>query len=72
VILPILSIVLTSSLAAQTGGSGTLEGTVTDPSGAVIPGATVTATHAATGVDHRRSTTAAGLFVFNALVVYWR
>ena len=37
-------------LAAQIGGAGSIEGTVTDPSGAVIPGATVEATSLATGL----------------------
>ncbi len=48
---------------AQIGGTGTLKGTVTDTSGAVIPGASVVATHVATGVEARRETTAAGLYL---------
>jgi hypothetical protein len=63
----ILISLLAIPLAAQIGGGGTLKGTVTDPTGAVIPNATVTATHAATGVDHRRETTAAGLYVIAPL-----
>lgn len=53
--------------AAQIGGTGTIKGSVSDPSGAVIPGAAVTATHLATGVETRRETTAAGLFVIAPL-----
>jgi hypothetical protein len=56
-------------LAAQVGGSGTIKGTVTDPSGAVIPSATVVTTHVATGVETRRETTAAGLYVIAPLPV---
>ena len=53
--------------AGQIGGSGTIKGTVTDPTGAVIPSATVTAINVATGVETRRETTAAGLFVIAPL-----
>ena len=54
-------------VAGQIGGSGTIKGTVTDPTGAVIPSATVTAINVATGVETRRETTAAGLFVIAPL-----
>lgn len=63
----ILATFLAASLAAQIGGSGTIKGTVTDPSGAVIPGANVTAIHTATGVENKRTATAAGLFVIAPL-----
>jgi hypothetical protein len=68
----ILISLLAIPLAAQIGGGGTLKGTVTDPTGAVIPNATVTATHAATGVDHRRETTAAGLYVIAPSALLYR
>ncbi len=54
---------------AQLGGTGTIKGTITDPSGAVIPGATVVATNVATGVQTARSTTEAGLYVIAPLPV---
>ncbi len=54
-------------LAAQIGGTGTIKGSVTDPSGAMIPGASVMATHVATGVETKRESTAAGLFVIAPL-----
>lgn len=52
---------------AQIGGAGTIQGTVADPTGAVIPGATVTATNLATGVGRSRQTTGAGLYVIAPL-----
>ena len=46
-----LGLILTfasAALRAQIGGSGSIDGTVTDPTGAVIAGAIVTATQAGT------------------------
>src|SRR5580700_9513293 len=51
---------LSSSALAQYGAS--LEGTVTDKSGAVVAGATVTITDQATGVSHSAVTGAAGFY----------
>ncbi len=56
-----------AGLLAQIAGSGSIQGTVTDPSAAVIPGATVEATNAATGVKTARRTTSAGLYVISPL-----
>ena len=39
-----------TALKAQTGGTGAIEGTVTDPSGSVVARATVTAADTLTGV----------------------
>ena len=54
-------------VVAQIGGSGSIQGTITDPGGAVIPNATVVATNVATGVETTRQTTEAGLYVVTAL-----
>ncbi len=43
---------------------GTINGTVTDPSGALVPNATVKASEIATGIDHTTSTTSDGAFAF--------
>jgi hypothetical protein len=59
-------LISTGAAMAQT-GSGTIQGTVTDPSGAVVPGAAVTATNIATGVQTARVTTGAGLYVLAPL-----
>ncbi len=47
---------------AQTMGSGSIQGTVTDPTGAVVPTATVTATDVKTGSTTTAHTTSAGLY----------
>jgi Carboxypeptidase regulatory-like domain len=54
-------------LMAQIGGTGTIQGVVSDPSGAVVPGATVTATNEATEVKTTRQTTVAGYYVIAPL-----
>ena len=58
-------IVLTLAVAgnAQT-FRGTINGTVTDPSGGVVPNAQVKATEVATGLDHTTTTTSEGAFAF--------
>src|SRR5689334_3531541 len=43
---------------------GAINGTVTDPSGSVVPNATVKATEIATGIDHTMTTTSDGAFSF--------
>lgn len=52
---------------AQVGGTGSIQGTVTDPSGALVTSATVTATNIATRVTTARKTTDAGFFVLPLL-----
>ncbi len=52
---------------AQTGATGTILGTVTDVSGAIVPGATVTVTNTATSVAFRTVTTSSGDYVAPAL-----
>jgi hypothetical protein len=54
-------------LKAQTAGEGAITGTVTDISGAVIAGATVTATNTATSVSETRTSSSAGVYVISPL-----
>src|SRR5436305_11893284 len=44
-----------------------ITGTVHDATGAVVPGAAVTATNEATGVTYKQNTTQSGLYAFPAL-----
>ena len=46
---------------------GTITGTVTDSTGAVVPGATVTVTHAATGIGTSAQTNREGLYTIPLL-----
>ena len=48
-------------------GFGSINGTVTDTSGAVVPGAEVTATQAATGITSETTSGSEGNFVFPIL-----
>jgi outer membrane receptor protein involved in Fe transport len=64
----LLLFVLISSLAfSQSSTSGAITGTVTDPSGAVVPNAKVTATNDATGQVFNTSTNGEGYFQFSFL-----
>jgi hypothetical protein len=58
---------LSATINAQTGGGGSIQGTVTDPGGAVVPGATVVATNVATGIKTTRQSNDAGLYVISPL-----
>ncbi len=58
----LLSFLYLSSLAVAQGPVGTLTGTVSDPGGAVVPGATVVAKNAATGVEVSTTTTSTGTY----------
>src|SRR5271166_6411032 len=49
---------------AQGGNAATIHGTVTDPSGAVIPGATVHLTNNVSGLDRTTTTGSSGNFEF--------
>lgn len=55
------------SLMAQSAGTSALAGTVTDPSGAAIPGATVTITNNATGQTRTANTGSDGSYRFTLL-----
>ena len=55
------------SLLAQSAGTGALEGTVTDPSGAVIPNVTVSLTSADTNQSRTVTTSADGSYKFGLL-----
>src|SRR5690242_18093030 len=61
VILVVLSLAV--GVSAQT-FRGSINGTVTDPSGGSVPNATVKATESATGIDHTTTTTNDGAFSF--------
>ncbi|HEX3230896.1 MAG TPA: carboxypeptidase-like regulatory domain-containing protein, partial [Pyrinomonadaceae bacterium] len=56
-----------NQVMAQLGGSGGIQGSITDPGGAVVPGATVVATNVGTGVATTRQTNDAGLYVIKPL-----
>jgi hypothetical protein len=62
----VLIVLALSSLTAraQAGNAGTVRGTVTDPTGAVIPGATLHLTNAVSGLDRTATTDASGQFSF--------
>jgi len=66
VALLLLSVAVASTVAAQ-GTTSRLVGQVTDATGGVLPGVTVTLTNDATGVTFTSVTTGAGTYVFEAL-----
>jgi len=69
--LVLLAIVLVAPIGAkaQIGGEATIQGTVSDPTGAVIVGASVTAQNVATGAKLTRPADKAGYYVLSPLDV---
>src|SRR5262245_17319584 len=68
-ILIVAASVLTSRSATPQTNTGELQGIVKDPSGAVLPGATVTAFHLSSGFSSERRTDDRGRFFIPALPV---
>ena len=65
-ILPAIALIFAVlSASAQSGNAGAVRGTVTDPSGAVIPNATVSLTNATSGLNRTASTDTLGQFDFS-------
>jgi hypothetical protein len=62
-------VVLTAVSARGQVATGSLSGVVTDPNGALVPGAVVAATNDATGLRNETTTTEAGLYVMASLPV---
>ena len=63
----LLLFVALSSLMAQTARTGALAGTVTDPTGAVVPNVTVTATNSDTGQVRTAKTGGDGVYSLSLL-----
>src|SRR5262245_4377316 len=59
-------LLFTASALAQT-SRGTVSGIVSDPTGAVVPGATVTLTNDQTGVSRTTNTNGEGVYRFDAV-----
>src|ERR1700722_8406668 len=64
-----LAIFLLLSGFAFAQSTGSITGTVTDPSGAVIPNAAVTVKNQGTGEEHATTTDSAGLYFVSSLPV---
>lgn len=65
----IFVVLLSLAATAQTGNEATIQGTVTDPSGAVVPGVNVHARHLGTSAAATTATNGFGLFRFLVLPV---
>ena len=57
-----VSMGLPGTAFCQTAGSATITGTVTDPSGSVVPGAAVTIRNTDTGIERKTETSDAGVY----------
>jgi hypothetical protein len=64
---PVLLALLPSSTAFAQAGRGSISGTITDPSGAVVPGVKVTLHSGATGNSQHSTSSGAGLYSFISL-----
>ena len=68
-LLALLLLLGSSSVLAQTTGSGTVRGVVKDPKGAVIGNASVTLINESTGDERKTNTSADGIYVFSSVAV---
>jgi hypothetical protein len=66
-VLLVIALMAPQGALAQLSGKGGITGSVADSTGAVIPGATVTATNTATGIITTTTTTGSGNFNFSNL-----
>src|SRR5262249_55298634 len=66
-IIPLLAAILLPTWALAQTTTGTVRGTVTDDSGAVIPGATITVTNKGTGVPRETISDESGTYVVSNL-----
>jgi hypothetical protein len=66
--LSLLALCSAMPAAAQSSGNGSIAGTVTDPTGAAVPGATVLVTNTDTGVSRTLTTNSAGIYTAAFLV----
>jgi hypothetical protein len=63
---PLVALIFVAlSVSAQSGGAGAMHGIITDPSGAVIPNATVHLTNSVSGFDRTLVTDASGQFTLS-------
>ena len=65
----LLTLALSAPAMLRAQAVGAITGTVTDPSGAVIPGVKVTATRVETGISQSTVTSSAGTYTIPSLVV---
>jgi hypothetical protein len=66
-LLPAAILMMLPLCAAHAQFNASLRGTVTDPTGAVIPGATVTLTNKSTGAKQQAISNGGGIYTFNGL-----
>jgi hypothetical protein len=64
-----MTFVLVAGMALAQTATSRITGTVSDPTGALVPGAMVMAKNEATGVSYTQNTTEAGLYAFPSLPV---
>jgi len=67
VVFTAILICLTIPASAQLAGKGSIKGTITDPSGAVIPGASVTVTSTTRGISTTTKSTSSGDYIVSPL-----
>ncbi|MGB8591521.1 MAG: TonB-dependent receptor [Candidatus Acidiferrales bacterium] len=67
ILVSIIFLVMTAGVAFAQSNAGEIAGSVHDPQGAVVPGAAITITNAATGLTRNATTADNGLFRFPAL-----
>src|ERR1700733_2181219 len=64
----VAALLFSAHVNAQEAGTGNIQGTITDPTGSVVPNAALTLTEALTLVQHKTQSDSRGIYAFSNMI----